>query len=89
MVFLSVFVFLLSRPISSMRAYPVFGGEFDVRWKNDLGNTSDRWVHNVYFVILFPVIDDDPVGEDSLLQKPLQDEEKGIYGTNQKGVERR
>ena len=64
------------------------GGGFNVRRENDLGDTSDRRIHDVYSVILLPFVCDDPFGEDPLLPEAFQNEENGIYGTSQKGVKR-
>jgi hypothetical protein len=37
------------------------GGGCNVRRENDLGNTSDRRIHDVYSVILLPFVCDDPL----------------------------
>ncbi len=50
---------------------PFKGGNLNVCRKNNLGDTSDRWFHHVYFIILFYFIDRYPFGKDHLLQKAI------------------
>ena len=64
------------------------GRSLDVCREDNLGDTSDRWVHNVYPVILFLLIGYDFFRKDHLLQKTVKEKKIRIYDPHQKGTEK-
>lgn len=66
----------------------ILEGGLNVRGKNNLGNISDRWFHDVYFVVLLFSIHRHPFGESDLLQEAIENKKNRIYGENKKSVKK-
>ncbi len=56
--------------------------------EDNLGDISDRWLHNVYFIIVLYPIGDDSFRKDPLLQKTLQNKKSRIYDKNRKSLKK-
>jgi hypothetical protein len=56
------------------KAVSLEGGRLNVRRKNNVGNTSDRRFHDVYFNILFRLIHRNLFRKNHLLQKTMQNQ---------------
>jgi len=70
------------------RGIYVEGGTLNVCRKNNLGNRSDRWVHDVYPALLLFFICHHLFRKDHLLQKEIQDQKAGVYDKDSKSFKR-
>jgi hypothetical protein len=78
----------INQALAQWIAYLKRGG-LNVYGKDHMGNTPDRWLHDVYLVILFLFIGDCFFRSNHLLQKAIEDKQSGLYGKIEKSIKER